>query len=172
MRTPSALAPLAQASSSRGRGRIRLGSQSGEEVDGQTRRSRSPASRRSEVSDAASRGMCWNCGREGHGYRSCSYAWTKRFCFRCGNKGVDVHTCRHCPERISLRVGIRDSTRAFIPRVRDPRIQAAPVADERAPEGINPEPSRPTAPGQASQPVMIIMSGAVVHLGTLPYLPP
>ena len=162
--TSSALAP--------GRGRIRPGSQSEEEVDRQTRRSRSPATRRSEVSNAASRGGCWNCGKEGHGYRSCPYAWTKRFCFRCGNKGVDVHTCTHCPERISLRVGRQDSNRAVVPRIRDPRVQAAPVAEVRELERIDLEPSRTAVPGQASQPVMIIMSGAVVHLGTSSHLPP
>ena len=172
MGTPSALAPLGRASFTRGRGRIRPGSQSGEEAEKQTRRSHSPASRRSDVSDAASQGLCWNCGREGHGYRSCPYAWTKRFCFRYGKKRSGLHTCTHCPERISLRVGSRNPTQMFIPRVRDPRVQAAPVTEVRDREGRNPEPVRPAAPGQASQPVMIIMSGAVVHLGIPPYLPP
>lgn len=38
---------------------------------------------------------CWNCGNEGHSFRSCRAVKTK-FCERCGKKDVEKDNCLRC----------------------------------------------------------------------------
>lgn len=68
------------------------------------------SSRINEVAAVAG-AVCWNCGKEGHGHRSCSAA-REIFCFGCGRKGIYRSNCPSCAKNVASGVASLQNTGA------------------------------------------------------------